>query len=201
MAIGTIWKTVATYDMPESTIAQQIKYVRSTVTINPVDYPTMLTNCGAWWDAMLADIWTNMAIGVEPRHCEVFSVDTANGDELSIGQKALVQDPSSVSDMIPHGVAGLITAKVLGGRGTAKIFWPAIQATLLDVTGQWNATAIADLADIAVEWLSGPADVGVASLVPATWNRAGLSSKDVGTVALITGNPAYQRRRRPGTGL
>lgn len=201
MAIGTIWRTVGVIDMPDGTIATNNQYLLSSGTIGIADYTELKDEVRGWYNRMYDDISANSSSAADPREVEVYSVDNLTGEEISIGIAALTQNFLGIGDMCPHGVAGLITAKVDAGRGTSKMFFPAIDGDDLTGSGTLSASYVTALAAAATEWLTGPLDVQAITLTPITWNPTTKTHKVVGTVAIASDVPAYQRRRKPGVGI
>lgn len=201
MAVGQIFRSTYIIDAPQGTEAHQVKYVRADSTIAVADYGTLMDNIRDWWDDMATDMGTVTHTNMSPRNVEIFTVDDATGQEVSIGTRSVADPFGGAGDMNAHGIAALATARVVGGRGVAKTFWPGIQAGNLEAEGGWDGGMITDLASLITTWLTGPAAVGGTNIVPITWNDQALTYKVIGNVGIASNLPAYQRRRKPGVGV
>lgn len=202
--VGDVVRVVAQWAMPESTIAQMVYHYIGASGSSVAD--VTLANA---IEGQLTTAWVNIedviSDEVVGENLELFKWDFANHqwDGLTVTPMVGI-DGANVTDLSAHGVAALVKIMTAKNRRQARKYVPGIiEATITD--GVIAPATVTDLAlfgaaldsDLTAGSLT--LDFGVFSTDPLSpWYET--FSAAIQTVQ-ASGNPAYQRRRRPGTGI
>jgi len=105
---------------------------------------------------------------------------------------------SLTGDQVPYGVAALTTFPTYTPNVRLRKFLGGLDSGVLTASGKITAGGVADLADFVTLMLDPFTETN------GTWQYGYLSPKTAGWVGPVSGTvtnvPAYQRRRRQGTG-
>lgn len=102
-----------------------------------------------------------------------------------------------VTEMLPHGVAGLILLGTSAARHGGRKFFPGFSEAIC-TDGFWTAGTVTQLLAAATQYVATVAIPGGYILAPILVGNDGVvrGYDSVGA----SGTPAYQRRRKPGVG-
>jgi hypothetical protein len=133
-----------------------------------------------------------------PTTFELHRLNLGNWDWVTGGEPTFV--PTSVGDIVAHGVAALIVARTAVSKVRGRKFVPGITDVAI-ADGLFNQTMVTNLVAAAAiyvmpfesvtddsEWTSGVYSKGLATFIPFI------------PTAVVTNIPSYQRRRKPGVG-
>jgi len=108
---------------------------------------------------------------------------------------------SEVTEMLPHGVAAVITAYTSHPRVRCRKFFPGLAEG--DCSGSTLLPALqTDLTSMAALWLTGIVVTGAAKLYAQALSVSGAYAGTVSPLVAAAISPimGYQRRRKPGVG-
>lgn len=106
----------------------------------------------------------------------------------------------SASDPTPSGAAALVTFRTNFSRRRGRKFLGVMGEGNIGANGQWNTTLMTNLATFGAQLLDPfVGQVSGETWLPVIWSvlKAGM----LPTEAVVSAIPAYQRRRRIGTGI
>lgn len=204
VTVNDVIRIVAEWDMPSGTVAQLVwHYLGSSG--GPASDTEVLVAVEAMLDAAWDHIAARVAQEVTGSTIQLFKWDFTLNRWDGLGEVPLIgADGSSTDHMLPHGDAGLIKIFTLAlRRQSRKYIHGLIEGT--QENGLIDALILSDLALFAAD-LDDNVAAGTLTLKYCTFNTDPLSplfeteSLANGTVqaeAIV----AYQRRRRPGTGI
>lgn len=204
IGVGDVVRIVAEWDIPDSTIAQLVWHITGTVGAAQTEL-VVLASAMAHLEAAWLHIDQDISENVLGSTFSILLWDFALNRWDGVGDAALLNaDGSNVTDMIAHGVSAL--AKIFTGqarRQARKYIMGYCENNLED--GTLSAAALVQIALFAGA-LDNPFNAGALTLAFCTFNTD-TESPLYETSSIASGSvqaesiAAYQRRRRPGTGI
>lgn len=204
VGVGDVVRAVAEWDIPDGTIAQMVWHMLGTsgTTATDAQVGTILEqHLQGAWDNIDAEIATD----VTGAQIETYLWDFALNRWDGIDTRDMIGiDGTSASSMAPHGAAGLVKMFTAAARRQARKYVPGLHEDA-HTDGTLDALALSGLALFAAD-LDDDAIAGGLTLSFCTFNTDPLSPL-FETTSLASGSVvaeaiiAYQRRRRPGTGI
>ncbi len=204
VGVGDVVRVVAEWDIPDGTIAQMVWHYIGLSGTPATDFQVVTAaenNLDFAWDQIKARI-DSTVLGST---VEAFVWDFVLHQWDGIGQVAMVGvDGEAVDEMLPHGVAGLVKIFTAASRRQGRKYVPGF-GELAQGDGTLIPAAVVDLglfaADLDDQLFPGSLimNFGVFNTEPTSALFETFSAA-VGSV-LAEGIMAYQRRRRPGTGI
>lgn len=202
--LNDILRVVAEWDTPEGTIAQLVWHYLVTAGNNddPQDVlDDIITNLNSAWANIAAKV-SNEFLGST---IELYQYDFGAHRFDGVATDTITAvDGTSVDDMVAHGAAALVKFFTVAARRQARKYVMGVgEGNTLD--GLWVAGALSDLALFALDF-DDPISAPLTTLTFGTFNvdaasplyeTFSVSNLAVQAEAVI----AYQRRRRPGTGI
>ncbi len=202
--VGDVVRVVAEFDMPDGTIAQLVYHFvgksGSSIADSALITPLRSALYSAW-----AEVDQEISDQVLGSTFELFLWDFVLNRFDGIGATVLtVADGTNVGEMLPHGAAGLVKIFTVAARRQARKYIMGLVETVQD-EGTIAGATVTKLADFAA-LLDNDVTAGTLTLAFGTFNTDPLSplfetfsqaSQTVQAEAVF----AYQRRRRPGTGI
>lgn len=193
-----ITRGVVTWLGPGGSTALNIYHAQNDSGSSKTDTAT-LDDWKAYLDSIHDDSIVEIADTATLEPYEIFLIDTITGDSTPIGTRSPAEQPSSIGEILPQGVAALFNAELTGtGRGSGKKFLPYLTEASND-EGVWIAVTLARLVLGAAAYLLDFGGVGGNDWKTGTWTLAKGFRELVSAVARDI--PAYQRRRKPGVGV
>lgn len=199
-----VMRVVAEWDAPQGTVAQLVwHYVVKTgsgvQSLTLLD--AILTNLQVAWadiEDVVSDLYTGATISWSKWD---FTLNRFDGLDVAPLTNA---DGVSIADPVPHGAAGLVKIFTEVARRQARKYVHGLIDTVI-VAGSVTAPVLVNLADFAgvldTDIIAGGITLGFCTFnVDATSPLFETHSLAIGAVqaeAVV----AYQRRRRPGTGI
>lgn len=204
IAVGDVIRIVAEWDIPDGTIAQLVYHVFGDFGTTGTD-AQMLTAAEGALQTAWANIAANVADSVLGADLEAYKWDFTLNRWDGLGSIPMIGiDGTNVNQMLPHGAAGLVKINTEALRRQARKYVPGLAEDTQD-EGTISGAVVTNLAlfglDLDDAFLVGGLTVGF-----CTFNTDPLSplfetyseaSGTAGAEAIV----AYQRRRRPGTGI
>jgi len=196
---SNIIRLTINYRLPNNDIAQNVTHFQY------LDAPTLtdeevLDDLEPWvvgW-SQVWELLGSTAVDLETFEASVYTI--AN-KFIGLGERSLNITGNAVTDMLPPGVAGLITRQVSGTSGTAKKFLVGQTEGQQD-QGVFDIPSVALMASVGIAWNRNPDFyVGVTN----NYNQVAFKKQyNIGYLMnpTVTVNPivAYQRRRKQNVG-
>lgn len=191
--------------LPDLVIAQNIYYwqLDDPAADNPSDNQ-IVSACDVKLTAMYEDLEAYLCTTVTVMDVEVEKIEWDGTkwetvDNLGLATLGVVGDEAT--DMLPHGVAGVVTADTLRPQTRARKFIPGIAEDAL-TDSDLGGSVLAAFANYIIEWLTAALVTGTAYLEPAVVGQSGPSAglPYLLIAAGINSIAGYQRRRKPGVG-
>ncbi len=197
---GTVLRVVATWDMPGTTIAQNVYHVE-TAFVAPVAAADVVTDLTDWVETMAADILGSLADTVDLNEVEVSEL-TSTGPAVweSIGAELALGAGLAATDALPNGVAMVVRAGLAGVSWFARKYLAGMGVSKVD-SDNWEAGALAEGADFLVTWLAGHNGGAGIDYLPGIFAVATEAFRHLSTTGAVSVIPGYQRRRKPGVGI
>ena len=194
---GEILQVSARYAIPNSGEAINVFTWRLLREISDSDLVTLVT---FWLDTTWGGRWDDLASGACTLVDGVVTIIDTAGDILrNLGTAPVNIDGIDVGTADAAGVAGLLVAYVVGAGRQGRKYVPGIADTRLS-NGIFNADTMTKLALLASVWVDVVMGSGQPTLQPGILSRVTQTFYPFRKEAGITDVPAYQRRRRPGSG-
>jgi hypothetical protein len=198
---GTILKVVASILMPENVIAQNIFYAVVTDLVTSDDEDDVVADLVTWVELMYAELNEGVADVCAASDVKVYEYDPLDEDWDEVGSDVWTDGFALVSDMLPHGAAGLIHAKTTNPDVQAGKYIAGI-GEVTCVESDWDIGAITRFADFAAVWVApfvGTETGG--TFGSGVWSTAKENFLLFNGIYIVNGLVAYQRRRKPGVGI
>lgn len=204
VTVNDVVRIVGEWDVPESTVAQLV-YHYIGVSAGPASDAEILAAVETELNLSFAFIAARVSNQVLGSTLSIFKWDFALNRWDGLGQVPLIgADGTSADHMLPHGDAGLVKIFTGALRRQARKYVPGlIEGTQQD--GLIAAAVLTDLGLFAAD-LDDRIQAGALFLDFCTFNTdplsplfetASIANGTVQAEAIV----AYQRRRRPGTGI
>lgn len=203
MAVPTnaILRVVASMLMPNSVIAQNVFFALFLNDGGSDLEADVIGDLADWVDDILSQVETRMEQNIVPTDIRVYIYDAVDADWDEVGSDALTYTPSSIDEMLPHGVAAIIYARtedpdVLGMKYLAG-FSEDSQAD-----GSWGSGTTSAMLLAGAQWVTD--HIGAASgstFEPGVWSVAQSAFIGMSGVFGANGIVGYQRRRKAGVGI
>lgn len=204
IAVGDVLRVVLSFQLPDSVIAQIVWHYQA-VSGTPETPESVLTFVANNTHNAFAGILADMSDQVQGLIFDMLQWDYTN--DRWDGVAALVTtslDGTSIQDMLPHGVAPMVSFLTDLGRRRGRKYLPGwTENSITD--GAWIA---ADLTQMGTFALIFDNDISSATLLlePGNFNVDPLSAifetfQPWNKTVLVNSFANYQRRRRPGVGI
>lgn len=204
LVVDDVIRIAATWDIPDGTIAQLVYHYIMTeggpISSAAVILQVIAKLVAAWDDieADISDLYTGSTISLAVYDFVLHQFDGADVNPLAGA------DGTDVGDPLPHGDAGLVKIFTESARRQARKYVPGLVEDVV-TAGTISAPALVNLALFGSQ-LDDDVITGGATLKFGTFSQDEASplyetfSLGIGSAA-SEGIVAYQRRRRPGTGI
>lgn len=204
IGVSDVVRCIATFNMPESTISQLVYHFIGNTGTTATD-AEMVTAALAHFQAAWTNIDNRVSDQVQGDILEVQKYDFVLHQWDGIGQATFTAaDGLSTADMLAHGTCGLVKILTVAARRQCRKYVPGLTETEL-TDGLFSTATVVDLALFGSALDQNLIAGGLTSLF-CSFNTDSTSvlyetaSTRLGAVT-ATNLPAYQRRRRPGTGI
>lgn len=195
---GASLKVVQEINLPDGVTAVNVYYFECDFAVDQ-DEADVVTGAEEWievlYATMVAYVKSTVSLGTMTAY--VWNAVTSLWD--SIGDATPAYTPTDVNDMLPHGVSGLVRAYTANPRTIGRKYLPGMCEDAHE-DGGWVAGAIGDLTDFAAKW-DDPKEISPTNdLIPSVVQQSSMIPYNLSGTTVVLADPAYQRRRRPGTG-
>lgn len=202
--IGDVLRVVAKFDIPDGSVAQLVYHYLG-VSGTPVSDSVTVTECRDKFQSSWLLIDQDISDRILGDEISVFKYDFVNHQWDGIGATPLTAaDGAHVAEMISHGASGLVKFFTGSQRRQGRKYLPGIVEGL-QADGTITGAMVTDMALWAADLDNGlfpgslVMDFGTFStdVLSALYETFSISANVAQAEAII----AYQRRRRPGTGI
>lgn len=202
---GDVMRCTVSITLPNAVVAQNVYYYQLDDEFGVAPSNAAI---GAAIDTQLTNLYQAieavMVTGAEATHVEIDKIvwDGAGWETVeNLDQRLIGVSGTEVTDMVPHGVAPVITAGTSRPQTRARKFIAGVAEDLM-TDSDLGGTALAALADFAAEWISSYVVSGTADIVPVVVGQSGASAGLVYLLInwVVRSIVGYQRRRKPGVG-
>jgi hypothetical protein len=201
IVIGDVLRVVAILTWLDGNIMQNVFNSVISGTGGPFDDADIVADALEWVGDMFAFEVGRISDECDGSEIRVYIRDNVDEDWDEVGSDAWTFDPTSATDMLPRGVAGLINAKTLDPDVNGKKYVGGLtEDSSLD--GLWSSGEIISLGNYGAEWVSNfTGGTSGASWVPGVWSPTRNNFFPFSGTIIVPTIPAYQRRRKRGVGI
>lgn len=196
---GDVLKVVQKINLPNSVEAINVFYFEADFQADQTE-SDCVDALEVWVEAFYADLATivssAVSLGEMPCYVRGGSPDYA---WTLIGTATPSVTFSNITEMLPHGVAAIIRGYTERSTTIARKYIPGICEDQ-QAGGAWSSGCITALTNAADEWQDNAALDGSNRLYPGSPSTVTNFFYELTGEFVIPSEPAYQRRRRPGTG-
>lgn len=167
----------------------------------PWDDDDIVTDANAWGFVMYNNLTARTSDELAGNEVIVYKYDALDDDWDEVGSSAWNWVPTSATEQLPRGVAGLVRLWTTDPDVQGKKYMPGMTEAFL-VDGLWSAAMITDLLAFAADWYA-PFVGGTsgADWAPGIWSVAQTVFKLAVDHYATSTIPAYQRRRKRTVGI
>lgn len=201
VADGEILRVVASMLWTDGNVAQNVYNCVVSGGTPPFDDQDITDDMQDWLDNMYANITARVSDELDGNEVIVYKYDAIDDDWDEVSSQAWTWDPTSVSDEMARGVAGLIRLWTTDPDVQGKKYIPGFTEDTL-VAGLYSGATITAMLALGLDWLT--PFVGTASgatFTPGIWSVAGTVFKLAVDHYATSTIPAYQRRRKRNVGI
>lgn len=198
---GTILRVVAELIVPQTTVMQNVFYCKFNDTGPSNENQDVVDDARDWCDAIYGELTAQMKSTIDSGEVKVYQWDTVGLDWDELGSAFLTVDFTNVDDMLPHGVAAIITGRTFNPDVSGRKFFGGFCEDQQNVSLIGAAAAIA-LGLAGVEWLTSFTGVATGSTFhTGVWSVAQSAFRQFVDILIVNAVMGYQRRRKPGVGI
>lgn len=199
---GTVLRVVAELLWDDGEINQNVYALEITGGAGPYDDSDVVDDCLEWVQGLYDEIELYVAAELDGNSVTVYKWDVPGQDWDEVGTVAWsITAGGSATTGLPRGVALLCTAKSEDPDIDARKYLPGmVEGALSSET--WSAPLLAAAVSYAAAWVT--AIVGTtsgATFTPIVWSVANLALEYLVDHYIVSGIPAYQRRRKNNVGI
>nr|CRY96614.1 hypothetical protein [uncultured prokaryote] len=196
---GDILRLVLTLNMPYGTVAQNI-FAYTVISLSDPDSSNVANDFVARMLAIYAHVTPAMSDLIDGNTLEMYVRDTTNQEWTLVETDSMAALVGEASDeMLPHGVAGLVSALSVNNRTSGRKYLPGLTEGA-QAEGQWTASTLSGIASYAAGYAGGFAG-GAGAYAPGVWSETDQEFYAFQGGAVVNGIAAYQRRRKVGVGI
>lgn len=201
VATGDVLRIVASLLWTDGNVNQNVFNALISGGGGPWDDSDVADDAEDWLDNMYANLTTYMSDEIDGNEVLVYKWDTVNQDWDEVFSQSWTWDPSSITDQLPRGVAGLVRLWSVDPDVQGKKYMSGItEGNLQD--GLFSAATITALLAFAADWyLPFVGTATGATFTPGVWSVVGLVFRAAVDHIASSTIPAYQRRRKRNVGI
>lgn len=200
LTTGDIVKVVATIAWLDGNIMQNVFNATLSGAGGPWADADVVGDALAWVNNMFANMTTSLSDECDGSQIQVYVYDSIDLDFDEVGSNAWTYDPSSTSDQIPRGAAGLMTCRSDDPDVQGKKYLGGLTESGI-TDGLFVGAVLTAMLAFAADWVTAfTGAVSGATWTPGIWSPTGNVIFDCGSSITASAIPAYQRRRKRGVG-
>lgn len=198
---GAILRVVAELIMPGSTVAQNVFYATFNDTGGSNADQDVVDDLVDWIDDIFDQIDLQMHSSITAGEVKVYIWDVLDADWDEIGSNVSTYVPAGGGDMLPHGVAAVMTGRTFDADVNGRKFFAGF-SELSQSGSNWGGTALTDLLLAGAVWLTTFSGTATGStFYPGVWSVVQVVFRRFVDNLIVNGIAGYQRRRKPGVGI
>ena len=187
--------------MPQATVAQNVFYAMFLDDGGSNADQDVVDDCAEWLDDIYGALDSEIQATVVPGECKVFQWDPIGGDWDEVGSQTLTFATSGTDQMLPHGVAPVITGRTVDPDVNGRKFFAGFDEAQCNES-QVAGTALTALLVAGALWLAPFTGTATGSTFDGgVWSGVQLAFKKFVDNLIVNGIIGYQRRRKPGVGI
>lgn len=201
VADGDVLRIVASMLWTDGNVNQNVFNVIMGGSGAPWDDVDIIDDAQDWLDDMYANITAHASDEIDGNEVIVYKYDAVGDDWDEVGSQSWTWNPTSVTDQLPRGVAGLVRLWTEDPDVQGKKYIPGLTESSVN-DGLFNAGVLTDLLAFAADWYL--PFVGAASggtFTPGIWSVVGKLLVEAVDHIASSAIPAYQRRRKRNVGI
>lgn len=195
---GQILKIAQEINMPDSVIAINIFYLNADFVAPQTDDDVVLA-CESYIEGLFANVSGQVTDLIDLGDMAVYVYNSVLDQWDNIGSETPAVTFTNATDMLPHGVCGMVRAYSVNTRSIARKYLAGFCEDQQE-NGTWLAAAITAMANFGNSWTTRETISVDNDLEPAVFSQALRTGYRLTGVEVVLSEPAYQRRRRPGVG-
>lgn len=198
---GTILKLAQNILLPDDQVAVNVFWavLEDSVGSGPLAVIDVLAAASNYMDEVYENLLALIADTVVSTVVEVWEVDGPTGDLTPIGDELTTWTPTGGTDILPNGVAGIISAKTTNTDVTARKFFPGFLENNCD-ENNWISGALTSMISAGADWVDGWVDPNEVEFIGGVYSMTKHNFFMFTDVVLANAIAGYQRRRKPGVG-
>lgn len=201
VSANTILRVVGEVVMPATSLAQNVFYTKFLDDGGSNDDQDVIDDCAYWVDQIYNELTSQMSTLITPGECVVYQWDPIDLDWDELGSAALSDVFAGAGDMLPHGVAAVVTGRTVDPDVNGRKFFPGFVEAMCSESA-WSGTALTALALAGAEWVTPYTGIETGSgFAPGVWSTVQSEFKAFVINYIINAIAGYQRRRKPGVGI
>lgn len=198
---GTILRVVAELLVPSTTVMQNVFYCKFNDTGGSNENQDVVDDARDWCDAIYTTLEDQVKDLIDPGEVKVYVWDTVGLDWDELGSATMVTTFLNGSNMLPHGVAAVITGRTFNPDVNGRKFFGGFCEDQQDVSLLVPAAIVA-LAFAGSEWQTTFTGLATGSTFhTGVWSVAQSAFRQFVDILIINAVMGYQRRRKPGVGI
>jgi hypothetical protein len=198
---GAILRVVAELIMPGATVAQNVYYATFNDTGGSNADQDVVDDLVDWVDDIYNQIVDQMDDAIVAGEVKVYIWDTLDLDWDEIGSGVATFVPASVDEMLPHGVAAVMTGRTFDADVNGRKFFAGFAEDEQNQSN-WNSGALTNLLLAGAQWLTTFSGAATGStFYPGVWSTVQVVFRRFVDNLIVNGIAGYQRRRKPGVGI
>lgn len=198
---GTTLRAVAELIMPASTVAQNVYVASFNDTGGSNADQDVVDDMVDWCNAMYLQLVDQMNDTVLPGEVKVYEWDPIGLDWDELGSGTMTFVTANVSQMLPHGVAAVITGRTFNPDVNGRKFFAGFGEDMCSGSNLTGA-ALTALLLAGAQWLTTFTGTATGStFYPGVWSVVDSAFRRFVDNLIVNGIVGYQRRRKPGVGI
>jgi hypothetical protein len=200
IAVGDVLRVVAIMAWLDGNLNMNVFNAVIGGTGGPFDEADIVDDAVAWMNAIYGNMTGSTSDELDGSEIAVYVYDSVDDDFDEVGTDPWTYNPTSASEQLPRGVAGLINANTIDPDVQGKKYLGGlVEPSVTD--GLWIAAQLANLALWADDWVTAfTGGTSGASWIPGVWSPTRTNFYPFSGAYTIPAIPAYQRRRKRGVG-
>lgn len=198
---GTVLRVVASILFPDNVIAQNVFHLVLTTAVGAMDEAEVGSDMDGYISAIYNELEGEVGEDIEPAGIKVYEFDSSDVDWDEFTTDVYTFVPTNVSQLLPHGVAGVTIFETINPDVQGKKFWAGLCESGQD-SSIWIAAVLTAMALAGAEVIAQYTD-GVSGNVytPVIWSPTKTTPYAMSGSYANNAISGYQRRRKPGVGI
>lgn len=198
---GTVLRVVASLLFPDNVIAQNVFHLVLTTAVGAMDETEVGSDMDGYISAIYNELEGEVGQDMDPSGIKVYEYDSSDADWDEFTTDVFTFVPTSVSDLLPHGVAGVSIFQTINPDVQGKKFWAGLCETGQDAS-VWISAVLTAMALASAEVVAIYTDGASGNVyAPCVWSPTKTTPYLYSGTYANNAISGYQRRRKPGIGI